>query len=338
MVITEFANLFDSFTDPVIVFSDSGAVYFNPAAERQLGKAMDFKIPENGSITVNVTEYDATVRTAFDHSVVFLSPSPIPTDSENLLFQVSSKLKSKIAELKLSADKIVLYTEINEDPQVAAFANTVAKTGAVLHRMIGNLGFFQNFDSKAFNPAAFDISQSFGDIVSSVPVFVGKRCPELKFICNIKEPVIFADKDKLELALYQLLSNSIKNTPAEGRITVSVSETDDNVSFSVADTGCGLSSNKLENLWNVGNTGYSPDDGFGVGLPIVKHIAQLHGGKALLTSSSNGTTVTVTISKKQSEADLLRSVSANYESGLSDLILQLSDVIPAENFCSKLMN
>ena len=201
--------------------------------------------------------------------------------------------------------------------------------------MVGNLGFFQSFDGVSFSPVSFDIAQTIGDIVDSVPYFVGASCPKIEFKYSIKNTLIQADKEKIELALYQLLSNSIKYTPPTGTITVSLSDSGQNINITVNDTGCGISPEKITEIWDVGNDGFSPADGIGTGLPIVKHISRMHKGQTILTSNANGTSVTISIPKTQTNADSFKSISEKYESGLSDMMLQLSDVIPADHFSNK---
>ena len=85
----------------------------------------------------------------------------------------------------------------------------------------------------------------------------------------------------------------------------------------------------------MGNPESSPNGGIGVGLPIVQHIAALHGGHAIISSNKNGTVVSLSIPATNENADNLNNPAARYDSGLGDLMLQLSEVIPPEHFCSK---
>ncbi len=336
MITNDFSGLFDAFKTPVIAVLGNNPVYFNLAAEICFsGLPFPFDLPDNGCITLNGTEYNITCGNAFDHKVYFLTPTNHFEESNRILYHISSRLKSKISELKIAADKISSYTERYDDPKIMSSSNSISKLSAVLHRMVGNLGFFQSFDSLAFSPVSFDIAQTISDIVDSVPYFVGNTCPDMEFKCNVKNTIVQADKEKLELALYQLLSNSIKYTPSTGKVTVSLSDSGQNINITVSDTGCGIASEKLTEIWSVGNAGLSPSDGIGAGLPIVKHISRMHGGQTILTSNAKGTSVTISIPKTQPDADSLKSISAKYESGLSDMILQLSDVIPSDHFSNK---
>ena len=328
--------------EPVAAAKNNKIVYLNPAAEMQLGDVLSqqnsAELLEGGVITLNDTKYNVTVSNAFEHSVYFFAPEAPTLLSDKLLQQISSRLKEKVAELKLTANMLTPYAENNADEKTVAFSKKVSKQAAVLHRMVGNLGYFESFDSVSFFPTTFDMAQCIGNIIDSVPAFVGSSCPQLIFECSGGDMTVQADREKIELALYQLLSNSLKHTPSDGKITVSLAKHGDKFNLTVTDTGCGLSSSQLADLWNVGNSGLTADCGVGVGLPMVRHIAMLHGGQAILTSSENGTSVMLSLPAVQPGADSLHTLSAKYESGLADLMLQLSEVIPTENFCSKFMD
>ena len=70
---------------------------------------------------------------------------------------------------------------------------------------------------------------------------------------------IQADKGKIEMALFQLLANSLKHTQKDGKITIRLSRTSKSFSITVSDNGCGISSAKLTSIWSVGNPEISPN-------------------------------------------------------------------------------
>lgn len=344
MVVSEFAKLFDSNENPVLAVYSGEITYFNPAAKMCLGGLLNMSpqslFPEASPsiMEFNGVSYNVTSCNAFDHQIYTLFPIATNTVSDDLLYKISGNLKEHIAALKLSCTMMMPGIESLADEKTCEYFRIITKSCAILHRMVGNLGYFQSFDLKAFSPTVFDIAESFRNITLSVPAFIGERCPALYFECAEESIVIQADRKKLELALYQLLSNSIKNTMPSGKITVTLSKSTEMLNISVSDTGCGLSAEQLENIWQPGNSYISPGDGIGAGLPIVQSIARLHGGHALLSGGKSGTTVTVSVPVSQSESDSMSGISAKYDSGLSDLMLQLADVIPTDNFNSKFMD
>ncbi|WP_217587109.1 ATP-binding protein [Burkholderia sp. GbtcB21] len=113
--------------------------------------------------------------------------------------------------------------------------------------------------------------------------------------------VIQADGERVRQILSNLLSNAIKFTPPGGHITVSLTRAGERVRLSVADTGQGIAAEYLPHLFETFNrpegASASPKRGLGLGLSIVRDIAQLHGGDVVATSAGagQGTTVTVTL-------------------------------------------
>lgn len=336
MIVAEFSNLFDRLKDPVLVFSNDTIVYLNPAAKDLFGNLADTQIHEffgeSGTVTLNGAVYEVTISSAFEHDIYYLSPKN-PLD--DLLYHASARLKNKLAELKLTERLLTPILESLGDEKISAYSASLSKTVTVLHRMVGNLGFFQSFDKTSFCPMTFDLSQVIGDIADSIPVFVGENCPSIVFECADGDMTVQADKSKIELALFQILSNSLKHTEKGGKITIKLLRTDKSFTVIITDTGCGMSTKQLASVWLPGNAEITPNGGIGIGLPITQHIAALHGGHALISSDAGGTSVSLTIPAVQSGADDLGTLSAQYDSGLSDLMLQLSEVIPTDHFCSK---
>lgn len=113
--------------------------------------------------------------------------------------------------------------------------------------------------------------------------------------------VIPADRERVRQVLSNLLSNAIKFTPPGGRIVVSLTRAGERVRLSVADTGQGIAPEYLPHLFETFSRPErafaSPRRGLGLGLSIVRNIAQLHGGEVVATSAGTGrgTTVTVTL-------------------------------------------
>ncbi len=332
----EFSNLFDKLDIPVIAVYDGKAVYCSPAAQMQIGdftgEAFSDFTDETGCATFNGKIYSVTASSAFDHSIYYFTPK---YTADDLIYQASARLKEKIAELRLVNSFIKPIIENIGDAKLTSYSQNISKTIAILHRMVGNLGYFHSFDKTAFFPITFDLAEVLSDIADSIPVFVGNDCPEIVFERGCGDMTVQADKSKIELALFQLLSNSLKYTPKDGKITISLSRTDTSFAITVTDNGSGMSSAQLTSVWTAGNAEITPESGIGVGLPIVQHIAGLHGGHAIISSYKNGTVVSISIPAAQEGADGLCTPAARYDSGLADLMLQLSEVIPSEHFCSK---
>jgi two-component system, cell cycle sensor histidine kinase PleC len=114
------------------------------------------------------------------------------------------------------------------------------------------------------------------------------------------ELTLWADHLRVQQALLNLLSNAIKFTPAGGRISVTVDLTLLNeVRIAVQDTGIGIAAKDiafvLEPFGQVSRAETRAQQGTGLGLPLVRKLVELHGGRMSLESTlGEGTTVTLT--------------------------------------------
>ncbi len=128
------------------------------------------------------------------------------------------------------------------------------------------------------------------------------RSKHITILQNIPSnlPIINADKRKIRQIVLNLLSNSIKFTPDSGQVTLGVKKNTrtGELELSVRDNGIGIPENEIQKALSVfGQVHRSQShEGTGLGLPLCKMFAELHGGKLTLTSKvGEGTTVTVTI-------------------------------------------
>ncbi len=106
-------------------------------------------------------------------------------------------------------------------------------------------------------------------------------------------PQIWADSDKLVQVLVNLLSNALKFTPKEGRVTVHVDSepAGGSVVIRVEDTGCGIPQSELKTIFDrfkqLKSFVKEKSDGIGLGLAIAKEIVQMHGGQIWAESQLN---------------------------------------------------
>jgi adenylate cyclase len=100
--------------------------------------------------------------------------------------------------------------------------------------------------------------------------------------------LVFLDLDLFEKVLYNLLSNAMKFTPAGGEIEVSVAQDEEGIRLQVRDTGIGIDSDRLPQLFDRFYQAEGSVDrtyeGSGLGLALVKELVQVHGGQVQVES------------------------------------------------------
>jgi two-component system heavy metal sensor histidine kinase CusS len=111
------------------------------------------------------------------------------------------------------------------------------------------------------------------------------------------EGQVFAEPVLFRRALINLITNALRFTPSGGRVTVSLQHRNGASEVAVADTGCGISSQHVPNVFDRFFRGDAPRSaqGTGLGLSIVKSIMQIHDGSVSMQSDlGRGTVVTLT--------------------------------------------
>ncbi|MFL9832164.1 two-component regulator propeller domain-containing protein [Flavobacterium sp. ST-87] len=115
--------------------------------------------------------------------------------------------------------------------------------------------------------------------------------------------VIIGDYEKLEISLFNLVSNAFKYTPTGGKITIKQTETENEVFVSITDTGSGIASKNIEAIFEKFkqlDSNVSISTGFGIGLYIVKYFIDKHKGTVSCESEiGKGSTFTLKLLKGQ---------------------------------------
>ena len=103
---------------------------------------------------------------------------------------------------------------------------------------------------------------------------------------------IVCDPDRLQQIVWNLLSNAIKFTRDRGRVQLFIARTDDRIEIVVSDTGVGISAEFLPYVFDRFRQEQSGSKrrhgGLGLGLAIVRHLVELHGGSVTASSTGEG--------------------------------------------------
>jgi PAS domain S-box-containing protein len=124
---------------------------------------------------------------------------------------------------------------------------------------------------------------------------------QLRVIVDPKIRPIAADVDRMQQVMWNLLSNAVKFTPAGGVVTTRVEQTRVSTRISVSDSGPGIDPEFLPYVFDrfrqADSSTTRAHGGLGLGLAIVRHLVELHGGDVEVRSpgDNKGATFTVTL-------------------------------------------
>jgi PAS domain S-box-containing protein len=111
--------------------------------------------------------------------------------------------------------------------------------------------------------------------------------------------MISGDPDRLQQAIWNLLSNAVKFTPEGGHIELRLSHVNSQIEIAVSDDGQGISPDFLPHVFDrfrqQDSTTARQHGGLGLGLAIVRHLVELHGGSVRVESAGEGRGATFTL-------------------------------------------
>jgi signal transduction histidine kinase len=129
---------------------------------------------------------------------------------------------------------------------------------------------------------------------------------DLKYTAETSDVAIFADSERVQQIVNNLMSNAVKFTPEGGEISVTLSRAGDEAVITVRDNGQGISPEFLPKVFErykqANNSTTNRKGGLGLGLAIVKHITELHGGTITAESQGEGKGSTFIVRLPVSEA------------------------------------
>jgi PAS domain S-box-containing protein len=154
---------------------------------------------------------------------------------------------------------------------------------------------------------------------------------------------VLGDPDRLQQVIWNLLVNAIKFTPPGGSVFVSLDRQSTSAVVTVTDTGEGIASELLPYIFDRFRQGDAsvtrPHGGLGLGLSIVRHIVELHGGKVTVQSGGRGLGATFSVLfpiRAISRARERDALDPNLLTGLR--VLVVDDELDAREVVSRALN
>ncbi len=212
----------------------------------------------------------------------------------------SHELRTPVSAIAGAAETL-LSGALSDTVTAQGFVEMIARHAERLARLTGDLLDLSRLESGAANLERESLDAA--ALARSVLELVRHRAESGGVALAIEAPAVVevsADRRRLEQVLVNLLDNAIKYTPSNGRVNVRVIRSGERgARVEVADTGHGIEPHQLERIFERFyrvDSGRSRDaGGTGLGLALVKHLVQAHGGEVGAASSSAGSTFWFTV-------------------------------------------
>jgi signal transduction histidine kinase len=138
-----------------------------------------------------------------------------------------------------------------------------------------------------YNFENIDIHQNITKIIDVLSTTATNKNIALKNNVN-ENTLVYADSNASSTVIRNLVSNAIKFTESGGKVEIDAKITNDEVVFSISDTGIGMSQESISKLFRIEahktTVGTNNEIGTGLGLILCKELIEKHGGKIWIES------------------------------------------------------
>ena len=190
----------------------------------------------------------------------------------------------------------MLRTGAVQDHRVQHALQAVERNASIQHRMIEDLLDVSRVVAGKFHLELVDVdlAEVAAVALSAIQPSADAKGVQLQQTIDPDLPTLFADPHRLQQVIWNLLANGVKFTDSGGHVWLDVRRSERDVVIEVRDDGAGIAPESLPHVWErfrqesggPPNTGRNV--GLGLGLAIVRHIVELHGGTAMVESAGRG--------------------------------------------------
>jgi PAS domain S-box-containing protein len=218
--------------------------------------------------------------------------------------QATHELRTPLTNIRLYVETAIEDGEA--DPAMRSKClNVINGETRRLERIVGEMLSVAEIEAGSFKLQTDDVrlDQLFEDLLADYQQQALDKNVALTFHLPPKFPVVQGDRDKILLALHNLVGNALKYTPETGKVDVVVEATEKLLSVQVRDTGIGISDEDAEKIFDRFYRARDPRvakiTGSGLGLTLAREVVRLHGGDVTVESRLNqGSTFTITLPMK----------------------------------------
>jgi len=278
-------------------------------------------------LSLSGTAFHACVTKDGDADVFVLDADTGDTALQALSL-AARELRTPLAAVMHGAQ--ALGSDASESPQAAALNRGLYQ----LLRLVGNMSDAGRTPGSA-RMETTDLTAFLDELFEKTGVLAESAGITLEYQGLTKPVLCLVDRDLLERAVLNLLSNAMKFTPKGGTIRASALVSRKSLRLSICDSGSGIGADVRGSLFSRYLRQPGIEDGrfgLGLGMVLVRAVAAAHGGAVLIDQPEGwGTRVTVTIGLRRETAGVLRSptMRIDYAGERDHALTELSDCLPA---------
>jgi len=215
---------------------------------------------------------------------------------------VSHELRTPLTTIKTYAETMHESTEDEDDKH---FLSVIVHEVDRMTRIVKDLLTLSSLDHRKLSimKTEFSIDKLLYEVVTKLSVDAKKQGKRITYSLSTELPVIYADRDRIEQVIINIISNSVKYTGENGLIQVFAGFLYNEVYIKIRDNGIGIPEKDLpkifERFYRVDKARSRENGGTGLGLSIAYEIVKLHNGTITIDSNyGKGTEVIIRLPLK----------------------------------------
>ncbi len=213
---------------------------------------------------------------------------------------VSHELKTPLALIRLFAETLS-SGRVKQPEKIQEYYRIITTETVRLTHLINNILDFSAIEAgrKEYNLAPCDVSETVSEVVQNYAYSLENAGFKVETHYQKDLPLLEIDCDAISQAVLNLLNNATKYSADEKFIEINVERRRENIAVDITDHGIGIAPSEQEKIFgNFYRVGGSSDvhnvKGSGLGLALVKHIVEAHGGRVTVNSlPRRGSTFTI---------------------------------------------
>src|SRR6185295_1245001 len=259
----------------VLVKDGQGRLVFGTEHAAQPGEVVTSRFPFVFTLGLALRSADRMMR--------------LSTMKTDFVSNVSHELRTPLASIRVFAELLRLG-RVQTPDKVREYGEYIERESRRLSRLIENILDFSRIESgrKTYTFAPTDVAQVVEGVLQSFDVHLRHHGFTVRVVADRPLPEVLADADALGQAIHNLLDNAVKFSGEARAIEVRLMLEDGEIVVAVADRGIGIAREEqariFERFHRVGTGLVHEVKGSGLGLSLVHHIMQVHGGRVTVDS------------------------------------------------------
>lgn len=246
----------------------------------------------------------------------------------------AKELREPLASVMTVADRLFPMISTQDDPNAQDQLARINRGLFQMLRVISNMSDAARYTQPGSgNFRMCNITAVFGEIFEKAAVLVNQTDVALRFFNLAEDIYCLVDEEKLERAIYNLLSNAAKFTARGGLIEAKLTRKGVKLYLTVQDNGSGVDPKIRGNVYTRYLRQPGVEDkrfGIGLGMVLIRSAAAVHGGTVLMENPEGmGARITVSMTIRQDGTNLRsRILTVDYAGERDHGLIELSDSLP----------